>query len=288
MPGRKFSTGSGYRYGFNGKEFDKDAGEGIQDYGMRIYNGRLGRFLSVDPLIIKYPFYSPYQFSGNDVIRCIDLDGGEPKSKTQDCDWNTTTLTGTVYNNVYDKTSHRNFDMQGVVDPSTGKLWIVADDGQGQHQYFYLVNDDGSSDKIRTYNQNGRTVLYKSHFERFETQNQIEQKAAADVPNLILGFLGVGAATAVAAPVIAPYALAYGTQVATVGVAPRFIAAAADLGVQYVGNTMQYGFGMENVNNINITTAGFALVNPASIVTTASAAVGKPIALPPPGFQPAA
>jgi hypothetical protein len=30
MPGRKYSMGgSGYRYGFNGKENDKDAGEGI-------------------------------------------------------------------------------------------------------------------------------------------------------------------------------------------------------------------------------------------------------------------
>ena len=49
-----------YRYGFNGKENDKDAGEGIQDYGMRIYDTRLGKFLSVDPLAKDYPWYSPY------------------------------------------------------------------------------------------------------------------------------------------------------------------------------------------------------------------------------------
>ncbi len=78
MPGRKFTAGSGYRYGFNGKENDKDAGEGIQDYGMRIYDQRLGRFLSSDPLSPKYPFYSPYQFAGNMPIKFIDLDGGEP------------------------------------------------------------------------------------------------------------------------------------------------------------------------------------------------------------------
>ncbi len=39
---------------------------------------RLGRFMSVDPLTAKFPWYSPYQFAGNDVIRHMDLDGAEP------------------------------------------------------------------------------------------------------------------------------------------------------------------------------------------------------------------
>ena len=39
-----------YRYGFNGKENDNEVkGTGNQiDYGARIYDGRLGRFLSVE------------------------------------------------------------------------------------------------------------------------------------------------------------------------------------------------------------------------------------------------
>jgi len=69
--------GNAYRYGFNGKENDKDAGEGIQDYGMRIYDERLGRFLSVDPLAEDYPYYTPYQFAGNSPIELIDMDGAE-------------------------------------------------------------------------------------------------------------------------------------------------------------------------------------------------------------------
>jgi len=79
MPGRKFSAGA-YRYGFNGKENDNDVkGEGNQqDYGMRIYDSRLGKFLSVDPLMGKFPFYSPYHYAGNSPIKFIDLDGGEP------------------------------------------------------------------------------------------------------------------------------------------------------------------------------------------------------------------
>jgi RHS repeat-associated protein len=80
MPGRTYSAGDGYRYGFNGKENDnevKGAEGSQQDYGMRIYDPRLGRFLSVDPLRDQYPFYSPYHFAGNTPTRFIDLDGAE-------------------------------------------------------------------------------------------------------------------------------------------------------------------------------------------------------------------
>ncbi len=80
MPGRKYSAGTGYRYGFNGKENDNEVkGEGNQqDYGMRIYDPRIGKFLSVDPLTGDYPWYTPYQFAGNTPIQAIDLDGTEP------------------------------------------------------------------------------------------------------------------------------------------------------------------------------------------------------------------
>ncbi len=70
-----------YRYGFNGKENDKDISEGGQDYGMRIYDGRLGRFLSVDPLTKEYPWNSTYAFAENDPINFIDLDGLEKAKK---------------------------------------------------------------------------------------------------------------------------------------------------------------------------------------------------------------
>jgi RHS repeat-associated protein len=79
MPGRKFTAASSYRYGFNGKENDNDVkGEGNQqDYGMRIYDPRLGRFLSVDPITDDYPELTPYQFASNRPIDGIDLDGLE-------------------------------------------------------------------------------------------------------------------------------------------------------------------------------------------------------------------
>ena len=79
MPGRKFSSANQYRYGFNGKENDNEVkGEGNQqDYGMRISDPRLGRFLSVDPLSKKFAMLTPYQFASNTPVWAIDLDGLE-------------------------------------------------------------------------------------------------------------------------------------------------------------------------------------------------------------------
>jgi RHS repeat-associated protein len=96
MPGRKYSqVNSTYRYGFNGKENDNDVkGEGNQqDYGFRIYDPRLGRFLSVDPISKKYPELTPYQFASNRPIDGIDLDGKEwAQETTVSYDFSTTTL----------------------------------------------------------------------------------------------------------------------------------------------------------------------------------------------------
>jgi RHS repeat-associated protein len=83
MNTRSYSSGA-YRYGFNGKELDKNeegmgGGGSTYDYGFRIYNPALGKFLSVDPLSASYPWYTPYQFAGNIPIVAIDIDGLESK-----------------------------------------------------------------------------------------------------------------------------------------------------------------------------------------------------------------
>ncbi len=49
---------------------------------MRIYDPRVGRFLSVDPIAKEYPWYTPYQFAGNKPILSIDLDGLEEVETT--------------------------------------------------------------------------------------------------------------------------------------------------------------------------------------------------------------
>jgi len=80
MAGRGYDlNNAAYRYGFNGKENDNEVkGAGNQqDYGMRIYDPRIGRFLSVDPITNQYPELTPYQFASNTPIQAIDLDGLE-------------------------------------------------------------------------------------------------------------------------------------------------------------------------------------------------------------------
>ena len=82
LPGRTFQDNrfSGYRFSFNGKENDKEGmggGGSTYDYGFRIYNPQLGKFLSVDPSAKSFAFYSPFHFAGNKPIVALDLDGRE-------------------------------------------------------------------------------------------------------------------------------------------------------------------------------------------------------------------
>jgi RHS repeat-associated protein len=68
-----------YIFAFNEQEKDdeiKGNGNSI-NYLARIYDPRLGRFLSIDPLTKEYPWYTPYQFAGNKPIAFIDRDGEE-------------------------------------------------------------------------------------------------------------------------------------------------------------------------------------------------------------------
>ena len=63
QPGRKLAQGnSGYKYGFNGKEKSSEISLEECDFGARIYDGRLGRWLSVDPLQLKYTDYPLINF----------------------------------------------------------------------------------------------------------------------------------------------------------------------------------------------------------------------------------
>lgn len=74
----RINIDSNYRYSFNGKENDTEIkGDGNSvDFGARIYDPRLGRWLSVDPEYKQYPFASPYMAFGNNPNVFIDP-GGE-------------------------------------------------------------------------------------------------------------------------------------------------------------------------------------------------------------------
>lgn len=73
-PGRTYNAGN-YRYGFNGKEKDADIDGNNYDYGARIYNPQIGRWLSVDPLQEQYSSLTPYSFVANTPLQAKDPDG---------------------------------------------------------------------------------------------------------------------------------------------------------------------------------------------------------------------
>ena len=76
MPGRNANPGS-YRHGFNGMEKDDEIiGTGNSyDFGARIYDSRLGRWLSLDPEMALCPFESHYTFVSNSPNIYIDPTG---------------------------------------------------------------------------------------------------------------------------------------------------------------------------------------------------------------------
>jgi len=144
-----------YRYGFQGQEMDdevKGKGNSI-NYKYRMHDPRIGRFFAVDPLTSKYSFYSPYQFSGNEVISKIELEGLEPISPKSLS--TATSFYGNVYWNYYTLTATSGGDGWAAIwlDHSTGMnwnfmyAWSDADD-PGEKFYPYLsekrwVSHDG-------------------------------------------------------------------------------------------------------------------------------------------------
>ncbi|HLP29397.1 MAG TPA: RHS repeat-associated core domain-containing protein, partial [Candidatus Didemnitutus sp.] len=82
MPGRRWraSGEDAARFGFNGKENDNEVkGEGNQqDYGFRIYDPRIARFLSVDPVSHALSGVSPFSFAGNSPVVAKDEEGKFP------------------------------------------------------------------------------------------------------------------------------------------------------------------------------------------------------------------
>lgn len=66
-----------YRFGYNGQEKDdeiKGTGNSL-NFGARIYDPRIGRFFSVDPLFYESPNWSPFVFAFDNPINLIDEDG---------------------------------------------------------------------------------------------------------------------------------------------------------------------------------------------------------------------
>ena len=136
LASRSFTEGgSVYRFGFNGKENDKELKQ--QDYGARINRPDLGRFLSVDPLTKDYPWYTPYQFAGNKPIWAIDLDGLEEYIKTYSYENGKATLLKVTKNSELREinmgSKYRNTIAKVPFDKRTNEQMSVSELGEVQY-----------------------------------------------------------------------------------------------------------------------------------------------------------
>jgi RHS repeat-associated protein len=62
---------------FTGHEKESDLAEGIYTTEYRLYDTRVGRWLSVDPLFEKYVGMSPYNYCMLNPVMMVDPDGRE-------------------------------------------------------------------------------------------------------------------------------------------------------------------------------------------------------------------
>ena len=62
-------------YKYNGKELDSKGGLDWYDYGARMYDAALGRFMKTDRFSEKYVSLSPYQYGANNPVNNIDVNG---------------------------------------------------------------------------------------------------------------------------------------------------------------------------------------------------------------------
>ena len=167
MPGREYQAQPS-RFGFNGKENDNDVkGFGNQlEYGMRIFDARIGRFLSNDPLSKEYNDLSPYHFAGNNPIQNIDLDGGEPLDYTWNWEFRRFSVNGgePIYSrNILDP-QLGTCDVEAVYDKWTKQTWFIHQKNDGRN--YYWKHNPGEDQSIRIAG-NGKWV-------EFKTQNRIQ------------------------------------------------------------------------------------------------------------------
>jgi RHS repeat-associated protein len=62
-----------YRYGYQGQYAERDSETGWESFELRMYDSRIGRWLSIDPY---GQYYSPYVGMGNNPGNMVDPDGG--------------------------------------------------------------------------------------------------------------------------------------------------------------------------------------------------------------------
>ena len=149
MVGRSYSSNS-YRFGFNGKEKNNEitAGGNSLDFGSRIYDPRLARWLSIDPLYKKYSYLSPYCFVGNNPIKFVDKDG---KDFGVYVVGNEIIIRACYFTDNNENTEKYVKEALGYINSQSGKYKVVGTDGVEYNVKFELTlaNKEGETNEQR-------------------------------------------------------------------------------------------------------------------------------------------
>jgi RHS repeat-associated protein len=164
MPSRTYTPTNDYRYGFNGKEKDKNISSlTAYDYGFRIYSPAIGRFLSVDPLTKSYPWFTPYQFASNTPVQAIDVDGKEGETYLE-----------TKIENGKEIVLHRVIEVDVYVaitrnKNDEGKNYFVKDASKDEKFKKAFTNDLASHYKDGKFkDKDGNPIVFKFNVESFD------------------------------------------------------------------------------------------------------------------------
>ena len=181
LPGRTGSSPA-YRYGFQGQEKDDELkGEGNSyDYGARMLDPRVGRWLSIDPKWRNFESITPYNFANNNPIKFIDRDGEDPIDFLT---WLMFKAIPWVRDNYTSKgfaikiTSYKDISEQKK-DQIMYKVGLV--DG--------MLSTIDAADMLESQIEDFKDWLSSKPFE-FDT---FRQKSAEDLTNTIIGPTGIG------------------------------------------------------------------------------------------------
>jgi len=176
----------------------------------------------VDPLTKDFAYYSPYQFSGNNPIFNIDLDGNEPKSFM----WELMRI-----NEAHTKW---NYTVSTVIDPINKQVYTIMH-YPNSNNYYSWKNNNGT-DGIFT-GDNVQDGKWTGYWQRYELPEVKYAKTLGDLSTgMAKGSLAL-TAVIVAAPLAMEALPALSTSGEGLGTAGRFLGTQSWRGLSWVGRT---------------------------------------------------